>query len=263
MLRKLRALFAGRTLAPQSTPRRRIHLGEEQPSYPVYAIGDVHGCLSLLKGAEERIAADIDRLGKKGLVVLLGDYVDRGPHSAGVISHLMAPSAFGLKRVALCGNHDDVFASLLDQPEKIPDWISFGGRETLMSYGIDFDQLHDRRQTDPATLSAVIRDAVPTSHITFLQNMPICLQIGKFLFVHAGLRPGIDLDRQSDEDMMWIREPFLTNGPELALTVIHGHTPSVKASIGPGRIGIDTQAYSTGELTVLRLLDGSASILPP
>ncbi|WP_165225693.1 metallophosphoesterase family protein [Affinirhizobium pseudoryzae] len=255
------SLFGRRKRALSVSTRRRLNLGATFPSYPIYAIGDVHGCLDLLQDAEERILLDMERRQEKGLVVLLGDYVDRGPNSAGVLAHLIAPNALGLRRLALCGNHDDVFSSLLDHPETINDWLAFGGRETLMSYGIDVQQLQDRGRRGVSELSSIIADAVPERHIDFLKSLPVSLQIGPYLFVHAGIRPGVDVRLQEDRDLMWIREPFLTAGSGLDLTVIHGHTPSPEPSVGPARIGIDTQAYSTGRLTVLRVDKESASVL--
>jgi serine/threonine protein phosphatase 1 len=261
MLEKIKDLFRKSAPMVQKPRRRRLDLGDAAPSYPIYAIGDVHGCLPLLKDAEERIAADMALYGKQGLTVLLGDFVDRGPNSAGVIAHLAQPSHLGLKRVSLCGNHDDVFSTLVERPHEIMQWISFGGRETLLSYGIDIDQLRDRKQLNAEVLRSLLQEAIPQRDFEWLQNLPVSLRVGHYLFVHAGIRPGLELEAQTDEDMMWIREPFLTTGSGLPLTVVHGHTPAEAPTIGPNRIGIDTFAYSTGVLAVLKLDGSSATIL--
>ena len=241
--------------------RRRIDLGPAAPNYPIYAIGDVHGCLNELKGAEARIAADIDATGRAGLVVLLGDYVDRGPGSRQVVDHLIRPSEFGLKRLPLCGNHDDIFYRVLQEPELYAEWLGLGGEQTLISYGIDLHHLGARQKGRSARLGGLLAEAVPASHVQFLADLPIFMKIGDLVFVHAGLRPGIPVQEQDDEDLLWIREPFLTEGPRLPVVVIHGHTPQPEPSQGPGRIGIDTGAYYTGKLTVLKIEEGRASLL--
>jgi serine/threonine protein phosphatase 1 len=239
---------ADHVLAPS---RRRIDLGDETATYPIYAIGDVHGCLQELHDAERRIAEDIRRSGRSGLVVLLGDYVDRGPSSSQVIDHLLTPSELGLRRLALCGNHDDVFSKFIEEPALYQEWLGLGGDQTLMSYGIDVHHLKLHRR--PEGLRDYMAEAIPLQHREFLSNLPISLKVGNVIFVHAGLRPKVALPEQDDEDLMWIREPFLTEGPGRAVLVVHGHTPHPEPSLGPGRIGIDTGAYYTGRLTVLKI----------
>ncbi|MBP1843497.1 serine/threonine protein phosphatase 1 [Rhizobium petrolearium] len=247
--------------SPSSPKRRRIDLGSTSPSYPIYVIGDVHGCVDELKAAETRIIADMQATKRTGLVILLGDYVDRGPSSRHVLEHLIRPSELGLKRLPLCGNHDDIFAKFLREPELYSDWLSLGGEQTLISYGIDLHHLRARGRGRSAELSDLLAEAIPASHRQFLADLPVCLSIGELLFVHAGIRPGIPLDEQHDEDMLWIREPFLTEGPRLPLLVVHGHTPQPDLDLGPGRIGIDTGAYYTGKLTILKIDEGRATVL--
>lgn len=245
--------------------RRRINLADHSSLYPIYAIGDVHGCLDQLIDAEARILQDLESSGNKGLVILLGDYVDRGSNSAGVLAHLRQPCDPRVKRIALCGNHDDTLSSLLDHPDKLDAWIAAGGRATLMSYGLDIDYLTSRfrsRSSLPnARLAHLISEAIPEDDFFFLKGLPVSAQIGRHLFVHAGIRPGVEMDSQSDEDMMWIREPFISSGPGLDLVVVHGHTASRQPSMGPNRIGIDTKAYATGVLTVLKIDGSSTTIL--
>ncbi|AYD00555.1 metallophosphoesterase family protein [Neorhizobium sp. NCHU2750] len=240
--------------------RRRLDLGDARPLFAIYAIGDVHGCLKELKDAEERIARDMDQLGRSGLVVLLGDYIDRGPMSAQVIEHLLTPSDFGFRRLALCGNHDDIFIKFLAAPEQYMQWLELGGQQTLSSYGIDPHQL-DFSKRGRDKLQQIFAANVPPRHLDFLSNLPISLKVGDFLFVHAGLRPKVMLDEQTDEDLMWIREPFLSSGWGGPGLVIHGHTPQPQPSFGPGRIGIDTGAFYTGNLTVLKLFQNEKSFI--
>jgi serine/threonine protein phosphatase 1 len=251
-MRKLIGWMKGRQADKAPAPsRRRIDLGDETATYPIYAIGDVHGCLRELHDAERRIAEDIRLSGRSGLVVLLGDYIDRGPSSSQVIDHLLTPSELGLRRLALCGNHDDVFSKFIDEPEFFREWLELGGDHTLMSYGIDVHHLKLHRRLEG--LKDHMAAAIPSQHKEFLSNLPICLKVGNVIFVHAGLRPKVALPEQEDEDLMWIREPFLTEGPGRPILVVHGHTPHLEPSLGPGRIGIDTGAYYTGKLTVLKI----------
>lgn len=241
--------------------RSRIDLGHRSPGYAVYAIGDVHGCLRELLDAEARIAADMAASNLPGLVVLLGDYVDRGPDSSAVLAHLAKPSVRGLRRLALCGNHDEMFLKFIEEPRSVPTWLDFGGRETLMSYGIDIEHLQKRDRIDFIALKRILDETIPAFHIDFLRNMPTTLRLGDHLFVHAGIMPGLPLEEQSDEDLLWIREPFISRGPEQPLIVVHGHTPVTEPEFGIGRIGIDTCAYATGRLTVLKLFQGETSLI--
>jgi serine/threonine protein phosphatase 1 len=242
-------------------PRRRVDLGDNPPAYPIYAIGDVHGCMDQLKRAEDKIATDIEVSGQQGPVVLLGDYVDRGGASSQVIDHLARPSELGLKRVALCGHHDELFLKFLQAPDRHLDWLALGGEQTLMSYGIDIHHVGLRQRGRNGKLRDILAEAIPEHHREFLEKLPINLKIGQYLFVHAGIRPGVALERQTDEDMMWIREPFLAEGPRLPLMVIHGHTPKPVPDLGTGRIGIDTGAFYTGKLTVLKIDGGQTRFL--
>jgi serine/threonine protein phosphatase 1 len=259
---KLKSWFSKRQKGGEKPPRRRrLDLGDAQPVYPIYAIGDIHGCIAELKKAEELIAADIKAAGRNGLVVLLGDYVDRGPRSRDVLDHLIKPSELGLKRLPICGNHDDIFLRYLTKPSLTSEWLTLGGEQTLMSYGIDLYHISTQRKSREQQLADLLTETIPASHRQFLRNLPISLRIGNLLFVHAGIRPGVALDEQNDEDLLWIREPFLSQGPELPFTVIHGHTPKPTTNIGPGRIGIDTGAYYTGKLAVLKIEGGRAATL--
>lgn len=241
--------------------RRRVDLGEATPEYAVYAIGDVHGCIDLLEAAEDLIRNDVERHGVAGLIILLGDYVDRGPNSAAVLDHLMSPAGDGVRRLPLCGNHDDLFLRFLNSPRANAGWLDMGGRETLTSYGLPGNHVFIEGNKNVDGLKTALQAHVPERHVTLLQNLPVCARVGQYVFAHAGLRPGVPLENQSDQDLMWIREPFIARGPELPFTLIHGHTPFREPSFGLNRIGIDTGAYVSGKLSVLKLYKGRTRIL--
>lgn len=226
----------------------------------VYAVGDIHGRFDLLLDAERRIEADI---GDKphALVIYLGDYIDRGRQSAEVLGHLATPQAARFTRLCLRGNHDDLFLRFLDAPLSEEGWLDFGGKETLLSYKLDPRILRES-WGDRLLVQDMLRRHVPESHREFLRELPYCARWKSYFFVHAGIQPGLPLHKQIAEDLLWIREPFLSKGPELPVTVVHGHTPGEDISRGPGRIGIDTGAYATGRLTVLKITSDGAEPLP-
>lgn len=260
LLRRL--LGRPRTAPSNSPPRRRVDLGERTPGYSIYAIGDVHGCIDQLLDAEEKIAEDISVSGKPGLTILLGDYVNRGPYSSRVIEHLVKPSKLGLRRIALCGNHDDLFMKFIRNPDAHLDWLDMGGHRTLLSYGIDLHQTGVGRKGKNGPLRHLLARQVPADHQQFLADLPISLRIGQIFFVHAGIRPGVPLDAQKDRDMLWIREPFLSKGAGIkSVFVVHGHTPNPVPSTGPQRIGIDTGVFYTGKLAVLKIDGGRSRFL--
>ncbi|WP_416068173.1 metallophosphoesterase family protein [Rhizobium sp. ZK1] len=236
----------------------RPRLVMDQAEWPlIYAIGDVHGCYEQLMDAERRISEDSG--GGRALMVLVGDYVDRGARSRDVLEHLCQPSPRNIHRIALCGNHDDWFSRFLNNELSTAAWLRFAGYQTLTSYGVD--AAHILRVGDTMGLRNAVDQAVPASHRILLGTLPSMLQIGNLIFVHAGIRNGLPLEHQSDEDLMWIREPFLTRGPELPIIVVHGHTPQIRPHLGNGRIGIDTGCYATGRLTVVKIANGAAKIL--
>jgi serine/threonine protein phosphatase 1 len=259
--------FKGLIRYPRSTtpsirlPRQRISLEAVQLRRTVYAIGDVHGRIDLLLDAERRILKDLESEKLLPLVVMLGDYVDRGPYSAAVLDHLTVPPPPDFERILLCGNHDAAFAAFIEDPENNLGWIEYGGRQTLLSYGIEPDKFIDRGRHGLRELAEIMSLAIPDAHRTLLAELPIYIKIGSLLLVHAGIRPGLPLESQRDEDLMWIREPFLSKGPEVPLFVVHGHTPAKDIQVGPRRIGIDTAALSTGHLTVLKIKERRFSLV--
>ena len=249
-----------RRFSLESIPKRERLSFEFSAFSAIYAIGDVHGCFEELLASHQRIVEDAAALNGATITVLLGDYVDRGPNARAVLDFLCLPAAPMMNRIALCGNHDQEFLQFCRDPVGHLSWLDYGGRETLFSYGIDADRLLMARG-GRAALARAVQEAVPERHIAFLESLPIVLQIGPIVFAHAGLRPSVELDSQKERDILWIREPFLSEGPKLPLLVVHGHTVSPEPSFGPRRIGIDTGAYATGRLTTLKIANGSATFL--
>ena len=221
----------------------------------IYAIGDVHGRLDLLDALLGAIEADDARRGPaQSRIIFLGDLIDRGPDSAGVLERLRAyRPAFAIPHFIL-GNHEEILLRLLDgEAGPFANWLAFGGSECARSYGLDPEELR-RVPADEAVEH--LRRAVPQAHAAFLRSFVDSVTFGSYLMVHAGIRPGIALDEQSQRDLRWIRSPFLETGGDFGFTVVHGHTISEQVEVRPNRIGIDTGAYATGVLTAL-VLEGS------
>lgn len=240
--------------------RRRLRL--DGPPPVIYAIGDVHGCYREMLAAEARIRNDLGSAGNEALIVYLGDYVDRGPDAASVLDHLTREHDDGLARVTLCGNHDDIFLQFIRDPLAWLYWLgpNFGGAATLTSYGVSLDDI-PWQEFDTNALSDRLRQVIPARHVMFLAGLPVLLVAGDYVLVHAGVRPGIPLEAQEDEDLLWIRDPFLTVGSGLPQTVVHGHTPCHKPEFARGRIGLDTGCFATGRLTVLKIDATGAHLL--
>lgn len=222
------------------------------PGYRVYAIGDIHGRLDLLDELLERIESDrLERGRSKTIIIFLGDLIDRGPSSAQVIERLRTYSPPGARLVFLSGNHEEVLLRLLrGEGQYLRDWLRFGGAECARSYGIGPSSLK-RMSAERAV--AVLREKIPASHQSFLQAFVDTFRTGGYLFVHAGIRPGVQLAEQSQEDLRWIREPFLNNDSDHGFVVVHGHTIAEEVQIRGNRIGLDTGAYHSGVLTALGL----------
>lgn len=219
-----------------------------------YAVGDVHGRLDLL----DRMLAEIerDRLARpsrKTFVIFLGDLIDRGPDSAGVVERLRHYSPLGARPVFLAGNHEEVMLRILQgDVSLIQPWLKFGGSQTLASYGLDPDAI---RHLDDAGALRSIRAGIPAEHRAFLESFADTFSFGDYLFVHAGIRPGVAIGDQDRKDLLWIRDPFLNDAKEHGFVVVHGHTIVDKVEERRNRIGIDTGAYQTGVLTALAVED--------
>jgi serine/threonine protein phosphatase 1 len=217
----------------------------------VYAIGDIHGRLDLLDALLGRIDADdASRPPSEVQLILLGDLIDRGPDSAGVVQRLLQLVQHGNVRT-LMGNHEEIWLRYLDgETTLLPSFAKMGGRETILSYGIareEFDTL-------PADLLlARIRDKVPADHIAAMRRFEDTIIIGDYAFVHAGIRPGIEVAQQKPEDLRWIREPFLSDKTPHGPVIVHGHSVSPQVDEQSNRIGIDTGAFVSGRLTAIGL----------
>ena len=240
------------TRGPQEAPRIAL---ERQPER-VYAIGDVHGCLDLLTELEAKIKEDAADEPGESLIVMLGDLIDRGPQSAQVIEHVMAEPPDRFKRICLRGNHEAMMLEFIAGPGGNTIWLENGGRETLQSYGVPTEVLAPG--VAPAVLARVVARAVSPAHVQFLSSLPVLLETPQTIFVHAGLRPGRALKRQSDLDLIWIRDDYNNTYEEFARTVVHGHMPRSEALVSSFRIGIDTGGFSSGRLTAVRIMPGFA-----
>lgn len=220
----------------------------------VYAVGDIHGRLDLLDDLLEKIRADIAARPKaNSSVVFLGDLIDRGPASAQVIERLRTLGDFPARRGFLMGNHEEIFLRVLAaEPGVAYDWLGFGGDACVESYGLSPSAL---TVMDEATIAARLREVVPATHVEFLKSFADTVRSGDYLFVHAGIRPGVPIEDQSSHDLRWIRNAFLNDGKDHGMMVIHGHTISDGIDEHDNRIGIDTGAYQTGALTALALED--------
>lgn len=224
-----------------------------------YAIGDIHGHLDLLHRVHDLIAADMARHGTAP-VIHVGDLVDRGPNSAGVVEHLRQGQARGEDWVVLKGNHDRMFARFLRDPQA-PEpglradlsWLHprLGGAETLASYGV---RAPADRPVAPVHADAVA--AVPAGHLDYLETRPTWHRIGNVLFVHAGIRPGVAIEDQSETDLVWIRTPFLDHAGSFGPLVVHGHTAIDLPTHYGNRVNIDSSAAYGGPLSAIAI-DGT------
>lgn len=217
----------------------------------VYAIGDIHGRLDLLNAMDAAVLTDIEKNQPlRPVICYLGDYIDRGPHSAQVIDRLCQKSADDIPRIYLKGNHEDRIIEFLEDPVANGfSWLKFGGREALESYGLSVSESLER--TDLHQLRDRLSKLLPEHHLRFLRELRLAFVWGKFLFVHAGLNPARLATDQSARDLMWIREPFLSSDRDFGLRVVHGHVIVDEPEFRTNRIGIDTGAYQSGKLTCL------------
>jgi serine/threonine protein phosphatase 1 len=240
-----------------------LEAAEARPCVPagrrIYAIGDIHGRADLLSELFTRIDDDIRaRPIADSIHVFLGDYIDRGPNSRQVID-LLIERQRRHDVLFLKGNHEDCALQFLSDPTVLPAWQSIGGVNTLLSYGV-----MPTRGDDPEShqkVSTALREAMPDSHRRFMGGLALSFACGDFFFVHAGVRPGIPLQRQSQRDLLWIRDDFLLHEGDFGMVVVHGHTPVYKPEIRLNRINIDTGAYATNQLTCLILEGDSIAFL--
>ena len=223
----------------------------------IYAIGDIHGRADLLEALLRQIDADCTLYpSSRPIVVFLGDYIDRGPASRQVLDLLL-----GCQRtkeaVFLRGNHDNFVRRFLSSPAVLDEWRLYGGLETLVSYGLKPSinpGVPEQRQ-----LAKELEKSTPERHLEFLDSLNLSFNCGDFLFVHAGIRPGVSIRKQKEEDLLWIREEFLSCEQRFEKFVVHGHTPVRAPDIRSNRINIDTGAFATGRLTCI-VIEGAAIV---
>ncbi len=235
---KLRHVFSKRSVA-------RITEGIR-----IYAIGDVHGCNFILQNLLDLIDEHLTRFpSRRPILVFLGDYVDRGPGSRQAIDQMISLQA-QREAIFLKGNHESYMLAFLKQPAILSKWIQFGALDTLRSYGLNPGNHSDPEEQESLSVSLrLVLDK--TGHLEFLDRLQTSFVCEDFFFVHAGVRPGIPLDQQNEDDLLWIREDFLQYGGDFGKIVVHGHTPVPQPEVCANRINIDTGAYATGRLTCL------------
>ncbi|MDQ3077268.1 MAG: metallophosphoesterase [Pseudomonadota bacterium] len=232
----------------ESISGRRTIAGPD--GYRAYAVGDVHGRIDLLDQLLSMIEADIAARGDcEKVIVFLGDLIDRGPASAAVVERLRTYQLAGTTMIFLSGNHEEVMLRVLaGERGLLADWLQFGGAQCLKSYGIDHALLPDMAESAALDLIAA---QIPKAHQTFLEGFADTFRFGDYLFVHAGIRPGLDVAAQAPSDLRWIRGPFLDDSNDHGFMVVHGHTITTAVDERSNRIGLDTGAYRTGILTAL------------
>jgi serine/threonine protein phosphatase 1 len=225
----------------------------------VYVIGDIHGRSDLLDRMVDQITSDLEANPvEERLTVTLGDYIDRGPDSRGVIERL-ARNPFPTELVALKGNHEALLEQFLRDPAVGAHWRRLGGLETLHSYGVAVRGMMMGR--DFSESADALRAALPTRHLAFLGSLKLSLTLERYFLCHAGVRPGVPLARQSEDDLLWIREEFLKSDSDFGKVVVHGHTPTEAPKVLPNRINIDTGAFMTSRLTCVVLEGGRTRFL--
>lgn len=232
---------------------------DAEPSQPasvpagvrVYAFGDIHGRLDLFDQLLDIVEADDRARGQAEThIILLGDLVDRGPDSAGVVERAIQLSQCGLRFDCLMGNHEEVFLESFSSAQVLRFFLRIGGRETILSYPIT---LAEYRELEIEALQVRLNEIVPQAHRDFLSKLTDQVRVGDYLFVHAGIRPGVGFDEQRTKDLRWIRDDFLDDERDHGAIIVHGHTITESVEECTNRIGIDTGAYMSGELTAIGL----------
>lgn len=248
-----RGLFGKWVGMGRRTSPPRLSFGADPAA--IYAIGDVHGCLGLLKRLEEQISEDAKSLGGDRWIIMLGDVIDRGDQSAQVIDHLLSPPPAGLKRLCLMGNHEAMMLAFVQRPSPNAIWLENGGRETLLSYGVPIEALmHDRLGGRQAR--QIVGTYIPNDHLDFLTALPLLIETPSAIFVHAGLDPDTPLEEQREVDLINYRDDYASGFERFGKPVVHGHSIREEPLVSPGRIAIDTGAFFSGRLTAVRLAPG-------
>jgi serine/threonine protein phosphatase 1 len=234
------------------------------PCQRVYAIGDIHGRFDLLEALHNAISEDVSQapdLDKT--VVYLGDYIDRGSQVYEVVDALASNALEGVRKIHLKGNHEDMMGGFLANTFPFGTWLVNGGDATLVGYDIDIPPLTwasalafgeiDVNETEEAEIRAALADKLPVAHAEFLDRLILYHRCGDYIFVHAGVRPGVPLEQQDPEDLIWIREKFFRSKADHGGVVVHGHSIFDDVDIQPNRIGVDTGAWRSDRLSCLVL----------
>ena len=223
----------------------------------IYAIGDSHGCLDELKALDQMILDDLQaRPVANHKIIFLGDYVDRGPDSAGCLQYLSERRAADTNVVCLKGNHEDKMVEFLANPIKLANsFLTYGGDTLAASYGVDAPSLSVSDDVMQEFCEA-LQAAVPAHHLDFIDSLLSHIILGDYMFVHAGIRPNVPLNQQTERDMMWIRGEFIPHTGLHEKVVVHGHTPQLQPEVMTNRINVDTLCYDTGNLTAV-VLEGN------
>jgi serine/threonine protein phosphatase 1 len=240
----------------------------------IYACGDIHGRFDCLIELKKKILNDSEKYDEK-TIIYLGDYVDRGPNSAGVIDEFIKNPLHGFEEIYLRGNHEDFMINALNGKadwDAVKSWLYHGGVKTLKSYNIDVPSLIGRYQdmvmeyngfnmglaekVMPKLHNELLQN-VPKEHIKFYENLKLYHREQGYVFVHAGIDPDLTFEEQTEHQMLWIRQKFLQSDMNFGFKVVHGHTPGPVPINRHNRIGIDTCAFDTGVLTAVALTDNN------
>lgn len=250
----LNRLFQRPKVLPPQRPMVEGRPARMPDGVRLYAVGDVHGRIDLMLELEKMIVEDALRgpANQKFFLVYLGDYVDRGRDSRGVIDYLIMPPPQPFERILLLGNHDAWMRDFIASAAVGPSWLRFGGDATVASYetAIDYSKPDDERIVDVQRRFAA---KVSTAHQRFLHELELGFSLGDYFFCHAGIRPGVPLDQQIESDLIWMRDPFLSWNGAAEKVIVHGHTITEQPVMRHNRIGIDTGAFASEILTCLVL----------
>jgi serine/threonine protein phosphatase 1 len=251
-------------LSSLADPRlQELRVRGKRPSLPaglrIYAVGDIHGRLDLLNELLARINTDIAlRPTPRPLYVFLGDYIDRGSLSRETIDRLIEHGAKH-EAIFLKGNHELIAIRCLSDRALFDQWLRLGGLETLVSYGVPAEVLAGGKSI--VELQSAFHGALPQAHFRFFRDLQTSFSCGDFFFAHAGVKPGIELSHQKENDLLWIREEFLSSNHDFGKIIVHGHTPGSEIEVKPNRVNIDTGAFATGRLTCLVVEGESLSVI--
>ena len=253
-------MMAGADVVRSTSAQSRLVPATLPHGVRIYAVGDIHGRSDLLHKLLRGIDADCRRRPAiRPITVFVGDYIDRGPCTRDVLNLLLRWRQDN-EAVFLRGNHETFLPRFLADSRTLDEWRQYGGLETLLSYGLKPTISPDRREQ--VRLADKLANALPREHLDFLESLDLFYGCGDFLFVHAGIRPGVRFHEQTENDLLWIREEFLTYDQPFERFVVHGHTPVSVPDLRPNRINIDTGAFATGRLTCI-VIEGSAIVQLP